>query len=118
MRTALPAFRDAIEGNLQQARLLHDTVAAHDELEAVCGPPPLSIVPFRHAPAGVPDLDGHNSRLVLRLQEGGRVWVAPARIDGRVCLRPCLVNFRTTDEDVLALVEESVRVGRELARKG
>jgi len=109
------AFREAIERNLAHARLLHDAIVADDELEAVCGPPPLSIVPFRHVPPGVADLDDHNTRLVTRLQEGGRVWVAPARIDGRICLRPCLVNFRTTDEDVLALVEEAARVGRELS---
>ena len=111
------AFRDAIERNLAHARLLHDAITADGELEAVCGLPPLSIVPFRHVPPGVTDLDDHNTRLILRLQEGGKVWVAPARIDGRVCLRPCLVNFRTTDEDVLALVEEAARIGRELARE-
>ncbi len=108
------AFREAIARNLAQAQLLYDTVVAHDELEPVCGPPPLSIVPFRHAPRGVADLDDHNSRLVLRLQESGRVWVAPARIDGKVCLRPCLVNFRTSDDDVLAIVEEATRIGGEL----
>ena len=108
------AFRDAIERNLAQARVLYDAVLAHDELEPVCGPPPLSIVPFRHAPPGIADIDEHNSRLILRLQESGRVWVAPARIDGKVCLRPCIVNFRTTDEDVLAIVEEATRIGSEL----
>jgi len=109
------AFREAIEQNLAQARLLYDAVVADAELEAVCGPPPLSIVPFRHVPPGLTDLDDHNARLAQRLQEGGEVWVAPARIDGKVCLRPCLVNFRTTDEDVLALVEQAARVGRQLA---
>ena len=111
------AFRAAIERNLAQARLLHATVVADDEFEALCGPPPLSTVPFRHAPAGVADLDDHNGRLVRRLQEGGQVWVAPARVDGVVCLRPCFVNFRTTDEDVLALLDEARRIGRELARE-
>jgi aromatic-L-amino-acid decarboxylase len=111
------AFRAAIEQNLAQARLLYAAVEADDELEALCGPPPLSIVPFRHAPPGVSDLDEHNALLARSLQDGGRVWVAPARVDGRVCLRPCFVNYRTTDEDVLALVEESVRVGRELAAR-
>ena len=108
------AFRAAIERNLVQAQLLYAAVVADDEFEALCGPPPLSIVPFRHAPPGVADLDDHNGRLVQRLQEGGQVWVAPARVDGVVCLRPCFVNFRTTDEDVLALLDETRRIGREL----
>ncbi len=109
------AFRTAIERNLAQARLLHEAVVADPELESVCGAPPLSIVPFRHVPPGGVDLDAHNALLADRLQEGGQVWVASARVDGRVCLRPCFVNYRTTDADVLALVEEARRVGNELA---
>jgi aromatic-L-amino-acid decarboxylase len=109
------AFREAIERNLAQARLLYEEIGRHDDLEAVCGPPELSIVPFRHVPRGVRDLDDHNARLVQALQEDARVWIAPARVDGTVCLRPCFVNFRTTDEDVLALVEITREVGSRLA---
>lgn len=107
------AFRDAIAVNLRQARLLYDEVCARDELAAICGPPPLSIVPFRHvATAG--DLDAHNRRLVRALQDDGRVWVAPATVDGRICLRPCVVNFRTTDDDVRAMVEIACELARGL----
>jgi aromatic-L-amino-acid decarboxylase len=107
------AFRAAISNNLRQARLLHDEVARHEELEALCGVPPLSIVPFRHT--GAVDLDAHNARLVSALQEEGKVWVAQARVDGRTCLRPCIVNFRTSDDDVLALVELALETGARLA---
>lgn len=109
------AFRAAIEDNLRQARLLFAAVSERAELEAVGGPPPLSIVPFRHVPRGVDDLDGHNARLARALQDDGRVWVAPARIDGRTCLRPCIVNFRTTDDDVRALVELACELGGRIA---
>jgi hypothetical protein len=37
--------------------------------------------------------------------------VAPATVDGRVCLWPCVVNFRTTDDDVRALVDLTVELG-------
>jgi aromatic-L-amino-acid decarboxylase len=104
------AFRDAIADNLRQARLLYDEVVARPELEPVCGPPQLSIVPFRHV-AAAGDLDAHNSDLVEAIQQDGRIWVAPATVDGRVCLRPCLVNFRTTDDDVRALVDVAVELG-------
>ena len=104
------AFRDAIEENLRQARLLYDLVVAHDSLEPLCGPPPLSIVPFRHVGPGG-DLNAENMQLVRTLQGDGRVWVAPATIDGKVGLRPCIVNFRTTDDDVRALVEIAVELG-------
>ena len=105
------AFRDAVEDNLRQARLLYDLVVAHDALEPLCGPPPLSIVPFRHVGSGG-DMNAENARLIRALQDDGRVWVAPATIDDKVGLRPCFVNFRTTDDDVRALVDVAVELGR------
>jgi len=112
------AIREAVERNLGQARLLYAEVARRDGLEHLCGEPQLSIVPFRHVPAGMqPDeLDEHNALLVEALQRQGDVWVAPARVDGTVCLRPCVVNYRTTDDDVRALVDEVLEVGASLAR--
>jgi len=103
------AFRDAVEDNVRQARLLHDLVVARDGLEPLCGPPPLSIVPFRHL--GGADLNEHNAALVRTLQDDGRVWVAPATIDGKIGLRPCFVNFRTTDDDVRVLVDVAAELG-------
>jgi aromatic-L-amino-acid decarboxylase len=109
------AFRRAVRRNLRQAALLHELVTAQPDLEAL-GPPQLSIVPFRHVPAGVADLDAHNARLSVELQRDARVYVAPAAIDGRVFLRPCIVNFRTSDADVAALVEIALEVGEAMAR--
>ncbi len=104
------AFRVAVEDNLRQARLLHQLVLEHELLEPLCGPPPLSIVPFRHlGQAGDPN--AANALLVRALQDDGRVWVAPATVDGKVGLRPCFVNFRTVDDDVRALVEIAVELG-------
>jgi aromatic-L-amino-acid/L-tryptophan decarboxylase len=108
------AFRRAIDRNLRQASLLHAEIELHADLEPL-GPPQLSIVPFRHVPEGVSDLDDHNARLGRELQRDARVYVAPAVIDGHVYLRPCIVNFRTSDADVRALVEIAWEVGNRLA---
>jgi aromatic-L-amino-acid decarboxylase len=108
------AFADAIERNLAQAQLLHDTVSARDDFEAL-GPPKLSIVAFRHAPAGVEDVGAHNERLAEAIQSDGRVWMSSALIDDEVWLRPCFVNFRTTEEDVLDVVEIAAEIGEGLA---
>jgi aromatic-L-amino-acid decarboxylase len=110
------AIRAAIERNLGQARLLYEEVGRHDDLEALCGEPELSVVPFRHVPDGVADVDEHNAQLVRALQEDGGVWIAPARVDGKVCLRPCVVNYRTTDEDIRALVDLTRELGDRIAR--
>ncbi|HET9724029.1 MAG TPA: pyridoxal-dependent decarboxylase, partial [Actinomycetota bacterium] len=109
-----PAFREAIERNLAEARLLYEEVARHDDLEAL-GPPQLSIVPFRHVPPGGTDRNAHNVALAEALQADGRVYLASALIDGEVYLRPCFVNFRTTEEDVVALIEITREVGSALA---
>jgi aromatic-L-amino-acid/L-tryptophan decarboxylase len=111
------AIRTAIERNLSQAKLLYGELGRYDDLEPVCGPPDLTIVPFRHVPPGVGDLNGHNARLVQALQEDGRIWIAPANVDGTVCLRPCFVNFRTTNDDVLALIDVTREVGAGLVAR-
>jgi aromatic-L-amino-acid decarboxylase len=109
------AFHEAIERNLREARLLWETVEARPDLEAL-GEPKLSIVPFRHVPSGVSDLNAHNQRLATALQQDGRFWIASALIDDEVYLRPCFVNFRTTEEDVLYLVDVAAEVGERIAR--
>ncbi len=107
------AFRDAIERNLAEATLLHEAISAAPDFEAL-GEPKLSIVPFRHVPHGVADLNEHNQRLADALQADGRFWIASALIDDEVWLRPCFVNFRTTEEDVLALVDVAREIGDRL----
>jgi aromatic-L-amino-acid decarboxylase len=108
------AFRRALRRNLRQAQLLHEQIGRHDDLEGLAAPE-LSIVPFRHLPAGIGDADAHNLHLAQELQRDARVYVAPAVIDGKVYLRPCIVNFRTSDEDVIAMVEIAREVGNRLA---
>jgi len=106
------AFRRAIERNLDEARLLVDLVRAAPDLELLTDPM-LSVVPFRRVPrAG--DVDAHNRQLVHALQEDGGFWLSDAVVDGRACLRPCFVNFRTRDDDVRELVTVVREMGASL----
>jgi aromatic-L-amino-acid decarboxylase len=107
------AFRDAIQRNLGEAHLLWEAVQARPDFEALTEPV-LSIVPFRHIPPGVADVNAHNQRLADALQADGRFWIASALIDGQVYLRPCFVNFRTTEEDVLDLLDVAAEIGQRL----
>jgi aromatic-L-amino-acid/L-tryptophan decarboxylase len=108
-------FRDAIERNLAEAELLYRTAQATEDFEVMEAPPRLSIVPLRHAPPGVSDLNAHNQALADAIQRDGRVYLASALIDGEVWLRPCFVNFRTTEDDVLALLEVARELGERVA---
>ena len=107
------AIRNAVERTIELAGVLADEVRRHDDLELLADPE-LSIVPFRHRPAGV-DVDEHNRRLADALQDDGRVYVASATIDGEEWLRPCIVNYRTSEDDVRALVSIAREVGAKLA---
>jgi aromatic-L-amino-acid decarboxylase len=107
-------FREAIARNLDEADLLHRRAQEAEDFE-VADAPQLSIVPIRHVPAGVADLDVHNERLADAIQADGRVYLASALIGDQVWLRPCFVNFRTTEDDVIALLEVARELGTRLA---
>jgi aromatic-L-amino-acid/L-tryptophan decarboxylase len=107
-------FRKAIEQNLGEAKLLYGAAGAARDFKTMPDPPQLSIVPIRHAPAGVTDLDAHNAALADAIQADGRVYLASALIDGEVWLRPCFVNFRTTEDDVLAILEVARDLGERI----
>jgi aromatic-L-amino-acid decarboxylase len=108
-------FRQAIEQNLHEADLLYRTARDADDFQTMAESPQLSIVPIRHAPEGVQDLDAHNAALAKAIQADGRVYLASALIDGEVWLRPCFVNFRTTDDDVLAILDVARDLGERIA---
>ena len=108
-------FRRAIERNLEEADLLYRRAQASEDFEVTEATPQLSIVPLRHVPPGVTDVNAHNDALAKAIQADGRIYLSSALIDGEVWLRPCFVNFRTTDEDVLAILDVARDLGQRLA---
>ncbi len=111
-------FREAIDRNLAEAALLYRRAQSTEDFEVMDAPPQLSIVPLRHVPPGVSDVNAHNQSLAEAIQADGRAYLASALIDGEVWLRPCFVNFRTTESDVLALLDVARELGERLAREG
>ena len=108
-------YRAWIEHTLVNARHLTESLRDSSEFELLHDPM-LSTVCFRHVPPGVDDLDAHNVRLAREMQRDGRVFLAPAFVDGRTCLRACFVNFRTTVEEVACLLSVARELGGRLAR--
>ncbi|MBF8248204.1 MAG: aminotransferase class V-fold PLP-dependent enzyme, partial [Bacteroidetes bacterium] len=49
-----------------------------------------------------------------QLQNGGEAFCSNTVVGGKFLLRVCIVNFRTTDEDVEALPDIVVRLGRKI----
>jgi glutamate/tyrosine decarboxylase-like PLP-dependent enzyme len=122
-------FGRVIEQNVRQVQRLAALIDAHPELERLA-PVPLNIVCFRYRPPGpaaTPQVaavggsddemrwDGLNRELVARIQERGLAMPSSTVLQGRFAIRVAHVNHRTRDEDVVALVEAIVQLGRELS---
>ena len=107
-------YVESIGDDCRLASLLYELCDEDPELEArTCN---LSITTFRLRPAGLEggELDPLNEELLERLQKGGEAFVSNAVIDGSYFLRVCIVNFRTTEDDIRALPEIVKRIGSEL----
>jgi len=98
------AIREAIERNLRQARMLAELVREDPSLELLVEPH-LSAVCFRMRPPAGADAAAHNAALAREINAEARILLAPASVDGTACLRACIVNHRTGDDDVRAIVE-------------
>ena len=111
-------FRAWIERTLHNAALLAGAVREHPSFELL-HEPMLSTVCFRHLPAGMPEqqLNSHNQRLARAMQRDGRVFLAPAMVDGHTCLRACFVNFRTTPDAVTLVLDVAAELGDSLRRE-
>ena len=108
------AFRDAISGNLDLAKMTYERAGADPRFRVLPSAPQLSIVPIQSAPDGVEDISAHNKQLCLEIVRDGRIYISPAVIDGQVWLRPCFTNFRTTKSDIdemfTVIAELSVKI--------
>lgn len=115
------AYERRIVHDCELAAYLHRRAESHPELEPL-GHQSLSIACFRYVPPGLAGrveaeerLNRLNERLMAELQWSGRVFPSNAVLDGRFAIRACVVNYRTEAEDMDALVEATVRLGRQLA---
>src|SRR5439155_1699619 len=102
------AFREAIRKNMKLATRLGAAIANHPEFELLA-PVELSAVCFRHKvgePATDEELNRHNSAILKRLVERGRVYLSNTTVRGKFALRACIVNHRTTEADVDSVIPE------------
>jgi glutamate/tyrosine decarboxylase-like PLP-dependent enzyme len=112
------AYARAIENDVALARFLSREVDRRPDFERMADPV-LSIADFRYRPAAGAalsegDLDRLNRRIINRLVGTGSFFLAPTILKGRTAMRACIVNFRTTKEDLTFLLDEAARVGKEL----
>ena len=85
----------------------------------VMAPAQLGVVCFRAHPAGMDDpaaLDALNERVNAAVGAGGRFLISSTRLRGAFTLRMCILSFRTTLDDVEALIREVAEHATTLAR--
>ncbi len=110
------AYAAAIENDVRLARWLAGEVDRRPDFERLAESV-LSIANFRYRPRdrSLSDdaLDRVNRRIINRLVGDGSFFLAPTVLKGRTALRVAIVNFRTREEDLIALLDEVERIGRE-----
>jgi len=114
------AYARRISHDAALARYLGELVDERDDFELMT-PVGLSITCFRYVPEGLSGgrgreeyLDELNQRIMTEIQLGGRAFCSNAVLEGRFCLRSCIVNYRTEAGDVEALLQIAAETGRML----
>jgi glutamate/tyrosine decarboxylase-like PLP-dependent enzyme len=113
----LEGYRAAVTRTLDLATTLTEMLRLSDDFE-VCEPQNLGIVCFRFRPRidgtrGESDLDTINRVALEQVQLAGDAFVSSTSLNGVFWLRACVLNPRTTVEDLHALlgaVRAAVRV--------
>jgi len=105
-------FGHLVAANIDLAAHLAECIAASDDFEALPERPELSVVCFRHRPAGrgaaIADaaaLDAHQDRLQHGLEASGEGWVSTTRLRGATWLRAGILNSQSTPDDIDRLLE-------------
>jgi hypothetical protein len=63
---------------------------------------------------GEEELNRFNQTLLKRLVERGRIYLSNASLQGKFCLRACIVNHRTKDADVDSIIPEVLAAAKSL----
>jgi aromatic-L-amino-acid/L-tryptophan decarboxylase len=115
----LEGFRAAIRSDLEHAQRLAQTVDQAPMLERLA-PVELSAVCFRHLvspDASEETRNRFNLALLKRIIRRGNVYLSNAELEGKFCLRACIVNHLTKDSDIASVVPEVLAAAEE-ARAG
>lgn len=111
----IQGYRDLITHDVAMARYLQRCLGQRDDFELIAAGP-LSITCFRYRPAHVAaeKLDDLNRELLQIAQQQGHVYLTSTTLQDQVVLRACIVNFRTTEADIDALLDTLAAAGQQV----
>ncbi len=107
----LEGLRTRIRNHVAWAEALAARLAAEPDFEIVTAPI-LSLFSFRHAPAGVADLDALNLALVNRINDEGRIYLTQTTHDGVLAIRFVAGQFDAEEADVMAAFDAITEAAR------
>jgi len=117
----LGAFRDAIGKAIELAERAKDYIGESTELE-VTGAASLGIVCFRYRIADSTltpeELEALNQAIQDEILDTGLAMMSSTRLKGLFSLRLAIMNYRSTWDDVLVVLEEVERLGRRFTEEG
>jgi glutamate/tyrosine decarboxylase-like PLP-dependent enzyme len=105
-----------ISGTCDLAQYLKQRIEADARLELLA-PLSLNIVCFRYRGPGVnlSNTDRINADIAVALQESGIAAPSTTTINGRLALRAAIVNHRTNESDIDALIKATLAFGDHIA---
>lgn len=104
-------YRQLISRDIELAYALQERIRARDDFELVAAGP-LSVTCFRYSPQHDGDVAALNRALLDIVQREGRVFLTSTDLNGVFALRACIVNFRTTEADLDALLDTIADAGQ------
>jgi glutamate/tyrosine decarboxylase-like PLP-dependent enzyme len=112
--------RELVGRCFRLAELAQGLLKQHPEFEILC-PQHLSIICFRFRPSrshfSDEEADRLNLAIIDELRATGRAFISSTRLRGRVALRFCFVNWRTTTADVEEIVQLLKEIGTRLTKR-
>jgi len=104
-------YRELVSRDIALARALQEKIRRREDFELISAGP-LSVTCFRYAPQGDVDPDALNRQLLDIAQREGHVFLTSTQLDGRLVLRACIVNFRTSEADLDFLLDVLAEAGQ------
>ena len=110
-------FGRMITRNIEQAFYLGDLVNNNNKDLELLAPIGMDIVCFRYNPGGksLDELNAINKEIKLQLEEQAIALPGYTTLNGAYCIRCAISSHRVTNEDFDVLVENVLRIGKELS---
>jgi glutamate/tyrosine decarboxylase-like PLP-dependent enzyme len=106
------AFQESIREDLRLAQVLAGLIDAEPKLQRLA-PVPLSTVCFRYV-STLGNINTLNRVILDKVIKRGRVYISNALVGDAFALRACIVNHRSTEDDVRSVVSEVLEASKEV----